>query len=123
MIHSAASGSVPSAGHARSLDVHLGSLRDFAAELRGQINALTVLRSSAAALADQTVLLGDFTEAHLLVSRQSESIAQLQKVLDGIEDALTFAEEVTDTVADAYQRADAQVAESFHGLGSSGTVV
>lgn len=99
----------------RSFSAHLQTLKDFAVELRGQIQALGALRDTNASLAAHPLTFGDFPEAHLLRARHDEAVAQLRKLVDGIEDAIFFAEDVTHTVSRSYSRNDEVVASNIGG--------
>jgi hypothetical protein len=100
-----------------SFETHLQSLRDFAEEVRHQISALTATKETVEGLAVHSVLPGDFLEADLLLVRHDEAVAQLRSLLVGIETALGFAEQVTDVVADSYEREDLATAVLFSGAG------
>jgi hypothetical protein len=98
-----------------SYETHLQSLRDFAEELRHQVSALAATTDAAEALAAHRVLLGDFLEADLLLARHEEAVAQVRVLLAGIRTALLFAEQVTDVVADSYEREDLETAALYRG--------
>lgn len=107
----------------RSFSAHLQTFKDFAAELRGQIQALGALREANASLAAHQVSLGGFAEAVLLRARQDEVVAQLRTLVTGIEDAITFAEEVTYTVSRSYARHDQVVASNLGAAPDPGSTV
>lgn len=88
----------------KAFQVHLQTLRDFADELRGQIEALGAVRNTSATLDSLEVKLGLFTEADSLVARHTVAVTQLKTLLVGIEDAIHFAEGVTDVVTTQFAR-------------------
>ncbi|MGF1647317.1 MAG: hypothetical protein ACFCVF_10430 [Kineosporiaceae bacterium] len=98
-----------------SYETHLQSLRDFAEEVRHQISALAATKEAVEGLAAHAVLLGHFLEADLLLERHGEALAQVRALLVGIEKALGFAEQVTDVVANSYEREDLETAALFSG--------
>ncbi|MGL5850730.1 MAG: hypothetical protein ACRCZD_08110 [Phycicoccus sp.] len=102
-----------------SFEVHLQSLRDFADELRQQLSALAANKETVEALAAHRVRAGDFLEAAMLLARHREAVDQVRALLAGIDEALGFAEQVTDTVGDAYQRQDSDVASSMGAVGAA----
>jgi hypothetical protein len=102
----------------RSFAAHLQTLRDFAEELREQVRALGAHRETVVALSAEQVRTGDFLEAGMLRDRHTRAVAQLESLVDGIERAILFAEDVTHTVATSYGRSDDQVA-AFFGAGSA----
>lgn len=107
----------------RSFSAHLQTLKDFAAELRGQIHALGALRDTNASLAAHELSLGEFAEAGLLRARHDETVAQLRTLVDGIEHAMTFAEDVTYTVSSSYARNDQMVASNLGGAPNPGSTL
>jgi hypothetical protein len=104
------------AGTAGAYAVHLQSLLDFAEELRHQLTALAATKETVEVLAEHDVRLGDFLEANLLLARHEEAVAQVRGLLAGVRTAVVFAEQVTDTVADSYQREDLETAALFGGV-------
>lgn len=110
-------------GDSPSFVAHLNTLRDFAAELRDQIRALGVLREPVADVAARRVALGHFAEADRLLARHDRAVAQMQELISGTEKAIMFAEQVTDTVADRYQRSDQDVAASYGRVSGAGSAV
>jgi len=81
--------------------------------LEAQIDDLLAARDTVMSLAEATVLLGAFAEAELLVVRHDASIAQLRSLLEGVQEAVRFAEEVTHTVAASYRAGDQQAAHTL----------
>ncbi|MGL5817487.1 MAG: hypothetical protein ACRCYR_07985 [Phycicoccus sp.] len=102
-----------------SFETHLQSLRDFADELRQQVSALLATKEAVEALAANRALLGHFLEADLLLGRHAGAVDQVRALLAGVEKALVFADRVTDTVADSYERGDADAAAVLGGAGAS----
>ncbi|MGF1662242.1 MAG: hypothetical protein ACFCVG_07180 [Kineosporiaceae bacterium] len=102
-----------------SYETHLQSLRDFADELRHRISALATTKEAVEALAVHRLLPGDFLEADMLVARHDEAVAEARALLVGIETALGFAEQVTDVVADSYEREDLETAALYSGTGGA----
>lgn len=110
-------------GGSPSFVAHLNTLRDFAEELRDQVRALGVLRGPVADLAVRKVALGNFAEADRLLARHDSAVAQVQALISGTEKAIVFAEQVTDTVADRYQRSDQDVAASYGRVPGAGSAL
>jgi hypothetical protein len=100
----------------KSFRAHLQTLRDFADELRGQIHALGAVRNTSATLDSLEVRLGAFTEADSLLARHALAVTELTTLLTGVEDALHFAEEVTDVVVTQFSRQADQFAASLAGV-------
>ncbi len=93
-------------GGESSYQIHLGSLQDFSRELQEQISVLNTQARTLDGGASAGLPLGDFGEATNLQQKHAEALAQTQALLDHVRDAMTFAEQVTDTVANSYITAD-----------------
>ena len=93
-----------------SFFVHLQSLYDFASELQTQLTGMTAPVDRLDSLARNPVLLGDFGEAHVLGASHQAAIAEMSQLLGQVQQAIDFAENVTNTVATGYQQADQDVA-------------
>ncbi len=94
-------------------EVHLQSLERFAAELEGQMDAMRPPGDRLAVLAGLRLPLGRFAEADALATRQAEAAQQMYGLLQAVREAVSFAGQVTRTVAAAYQRFDQQAAAAY----------
>ncbi|HEY3708257.1 MAG TPA: hypothetical protein VGL64_02690 [Amycolatopsis sp.] len=101
----------------QSYYVHLQSLKDFVRELETQIHAMSKPNDFLLTLGDHPLLFGEFGEAASLVEAHHAAVAEMQGLLDQVRGAITFAQDVTTTVADGYEQADQNVAGD---LGQSG---
>ncbi len=94
-----------------SFFVHLQSLYDFASELQTQLTGMT-------APVDRLDQPGPDTRCcsatsarrHVLGASHQAAIAEMSELLGQVQQAIDFAENVTNTVATGYQQADQDVA-------------
>lgn len=98
-----------------SFRVHLQSLRDFARELSSQLDAIGSPTDGLTELAGTPVSLGSFAEADSLRDRHTAAVTQMRDLLGDVSQAISFADDVTTTVADSYEEADKQVAATLGG--------
>lgn len=101
----------------QSYYVHLESLNHFVRELETQIHAMSKPGDSLLTLGDHPLLFGEFGEAGSLADAHRAAVAEMRGLLDQVKGAITFAQDVTTTVADGYEQADQTVAGD---LGTSG---
>lgn len=107
----------------QSFAVHLESLLGFAQELTTQVHGITKPSGELEALFNTPVLLGAFNEADSLGATHAAAVAEMHVLLADVQEALTFANDVTKTVADGYSKLDSDLAAYLgaHGaLGSTG---
>lgn len=102
----------------QSYYVHLGSLKEFVRELETQIHAMSQPNDFLRTLGEHPLLFGEFGEAGSLADAHRAAVAEMQGLLDQVRGAITFAQEVTTTVADGYEQADQSVARDLHRSGS-----
>ncbi|MFF0148128.1 hypothetical protein ATK36_1503 [Amycolatopsis sulphurea] len=103
----------------QSYYVHLDSLKDFVRELETQIHAMSQPNDFLRTLGEHPLLFGEFGEAGSLADAHRAAVAEMQGLLDQVRGAITFAQEVTTTVADGYEQADQSVAGDLHRSGSA----
>jgi hypothetical protein len=101
----------------QSYYVHLESLKDFVRELETQIHAMAKPNDFLLTLGEQPLLFGEFGEAGSLADAHRAAVAEMQGLLDQVKGAITFAQDVTTTVADGYTQADQNVAGDLHQSG------
>ncbi|KZB85656.1 hypothetical protein [Amycolatopsis regifaucium] len=101
----------------QSYYVHLESLKDFVRELETQIHAMSKPNDFLLTLSEQPLLFGEFGEAGSLTKAHQAAVAEMQGLLDQVKGAITFAQEVTTTVADGYAAADESVAVDMNHAG------
>lgn len=97
----------------QSFFVHLQSLTDFAQELQTQLGGLDSPIDQLSAMSAKPVLLGDFAEATDLATSHHAAITEMSDLLGQVQQAITFAQDITTTVADGYQQADQNAAGSM----------
>lgn len=97
--------------------VDLTALAEFTEELTTQLHATTRQLAELAPLADLVLPLGEFAEAHSLDQTHHAAVADMATLLAKAGEALAFAEEVTDTVALAYQAHDDGLTAGLTSLG------
>ncbi|KAA2266468.1 hypothetical protein F0L68_01595 [Solihabitans fulvus] len=97
--------------------VHLKSLTDFARELETQLDGMLKPMDQLTESAGQPVLLGDFGEATSLSESNRAAIEEMHGLLGQVKQAIAFAENVTKTVAEGYQRTDEDVAAALNWSG------
>ncbi|MGL5857227.1 MAG: hypothetical protein ACRC35_02230 [Angustibacter sp.] len=97
-----------------TVSIHYQALRDFADALEKKLGQLDVAGKKVAALADEKVRLGDFIEAHLLVSRHEAAVLELKKLLATIDDVIRHSTVATRKVAQVFRDADQYHAQQLH---------
>jgi hypothetical protein len=103
----------------QSFSVQPSSLRDFAQELQTQLDGIAAPMNALATQASAEPQLGAFTEAWMLGESQQSAIQQMYDLLAQVKQAIGFAENVTTTIASAYQDADEGVAASYGAPGTA----
>ncbi|WP_037363355.1 hypothetical protein [Amycolatopsis orientalis] len=101
----------------QSYYVHLESLTDFVRELETQIHAMSRPNDFLRTLGEHPLLFGEFGEAASLADAHRAAVAEMQGLLEQVRGAITFAQDVTTTVADGYAQADQSVAGDLHHSG------
>lgn len=101
----------------QSYYVHLESLTDFVRELETQIHAMSRPNDFLRTLGEHPLLFGEFGEAASLADAHRAAVAEMQGLLEQVRGAITFAQDVTTTVADGYAQADQSVAGDLHRSG------
>ncbi|MBB1160177.1 hypothetical protein [Amycolatopsis dendrobii] len=101
----------------QSYYVHLESLTDFVRELETQIHAMSRPNDFLRTLGEHPLLFGEFGEAASLADAHRAAVAEMQGLLEQVRGAITFAQDVTTTVADGYAQADQSVAGDLHQSG------
>ncbi|MCU1683758.1 MAG: hypothetical protein JWQ81_4497 [Amycolatopsis sp.] len=104
----------------QSYYVHLESLNHFVRELENQIHAMSKPDDSLLTLGDHPLLFGEFGEAGSLADAHRAAVAEMRGLLDQVKGAITFAQDVTTTVADGYEQADQTVAGDLNTSGYDG---
>jgi hypothetical protein len=97
----------------QSFFVHLQTLLDFAQELQTQLGGLGTPIEALSALQDTPMKLGAFGEAASLATSQQAAIVEMSDLLGQVQQAISFAEDITKTVANGYQQADENAAGSL----------
>ena len=95
--------------HDQSYYVHLESLTDFIRELEIQIEGMSKPQDFLHTLNGHPLLFGEFGEAGSLTDAHNAAVAEMQGLLDQVKGAITFAQDVTHTVADGYEQAEDKV--------------
>jgi hypothetical protein len=103
----------------QSYSVDPSSLLAFAQELQTQIQGLAAPVNALAAQSAAQPQFGAFTEAWQLAQGQQSAVAQMTGLLAQVKQAMAFAENVTGTVADAYQHGDQDAAAAYLGPAAS----
>ncbi|MEO6703142.1 MAG: hypothetical protein ABI140_21990 [Jatrophihabitantaceae bacterium] len=93
----------------KSFAVHLESLLGFAQELTTQVHGITKPSGELEGLLSAPVLFGAFAEADSLAATHAAAVAEMHVLLADVQEALSFANDVTKTVADGYRRVDADL--------------
>lgn len=93
--------------------VHLNSLTEFAHELGTHVTGLADPIGRLGPLLAPGPVPGNFVEAYALLQKHRGSVADMSTVLDQARQAVEFAQEVTNTVAEAYQRVESQAAQNY----------
>jgi hypothetical protein len=109
--------------HDQSYYVHLESLTDFIRELEIQIEGMSKPQDFLHTLNGHPLLFGEFGEAGSLTDAHNAAVAEMQGLLDQVKGAITFAQDVTHTVADGYEQADQSVAGDLHNSGHDQGIV
>lgn len=94
----------------QSFSVELRSLLGFARELRTQLEAIAVPMNTLAEQAGAPPQFGAFAEASDLAQSQQAAVDEMQGLLGQVQQAIDFAQNVTNTVASGYQQADEDAA-------------
>jgi hypothetical protein len=94
----------------QSFFVHLQSLTNFARELQTQLAGMATPIDHLDTLSATPMLLGDFGEASALTAANQAAVAEMTDLLGQVQQAISFAENITTTVATGYQEADQNVA-------------
>jgi hypothetical protein len=97
----------------QSFSVELRSLFGFAQELRTQLEGIAVPMNTLAEQAGAPPQFGAFAEASDLAQSQQAAVEEMHGLLGQVQQAIDFAQDVTDTVASGYQHADQEVAASM----------
>lgn len=97
----------------QSFFVHLQTLLDFAQELQTQLGGLGTPIEALSALQDAPMKLGAFGEASSLATSHQAAIVEMSDLLGQVQQAISFAEDITKTVAHGYQQADQNAAGSM----------
>jgi hypothetical protein len=97
----------------QSFFVHLQTLLDFAQELKTQLGGLGAPIDNLSALQDTPMKLGAFGEATDLATSHQAAIIEMSDLLGQVQQAISFAEDITNTVATGYQDADQNAAGSM----------
>ena len=103
----------------QSFAVHLESLLGFAQELTTQVHGITKPAGELDGLLSTPVLFGAFNEADSLNATHAAAVAEMHVLLSDVQEALSFANDVTKTVADGYSKLDADLASY---LGANGVL-
>ncbi len=93
-----------------SFFVHLQSLADFARELQTQLTGMATPINHLDTMSSSPMLLGAFGEANGLAAANQAAVAEMTDLLGQVKQAISFAENITNTVATGYQQADQNVA-------------
>jgi hypothetical protein len=94
----------------QSFFVHLQSLFNFASELQTQLTGMATPIDHLDTLSTTPVLLGDFGEASALGAIHRAAVTEMAELLGQVQQAVTFAENITKTVATGYQQLDQNIA-------------
>ncbi len=97
----------------QSFFVHLQTLLDFAQELQTQLGGLGTPIEALSSLQDTPMKLGAFGEASGLAAAHQAAIVEMSDLLGQVQQAISFAEDITKTVANGYQQADQNAAGSM----------
>ncbi len=93
-----------------SFAVHLESLLSFAQELTTQVHGIGKPSNELEGLLAKPISLGAFNEADSLGATHAAAVAEMRALLADVTEALTFANDVTKTVADGYKKIDENLA-------------
>lgn len=97
----------------QSYSVQISSLLAFGQELQTQVEGIAAPMNTLATQSGSQPQFGAFTEAWMLGDSQQSAIEEMYGLLAQVRQAISFAENVTSTVASGYQQADQDVAASF----------
>lgn len=101
--------------------VRLDALLACAADLQAHSEALIRHSAAMAALHGHALdasHLGDFPEAHMLVRRHHDALADVTDLLQQMRTAFSYADRVAQWIAASYAGTDAAAASSFTALGN-----
>jgi len=104
-------------GH--SYSVQPSSLRAFAQELQTQLDGIATPMNTLATQSSAQPRFGGFTEALMLGQSQQSAIREMHDLLGQVKQAIGFAENVTTSIATAYQNADQDAAASYTAVGAA----
>jgi len=93
-----------------SFAVHLESLLSFAQELTTQMHGISKPSDELEGLLAKPIALGAFNEADSLGATHAAAVEEMRALLADVTEALTFANDVTKTVADGYKKVDENLA-------------
>jgi hypothetical protein len=99
----------------QSFSVQPSSLLSFAQELQTQLDGIAAPMNALATQSGTQPQFGAFTEAWLFGQSQQSAVQEMYELLGQVKQALSFTENVTSTIASAYQDADQDVAASYGG--------
>lgn len=94
----------------QSFAVHLESLLTFAQELTTQVTGISKPSGELDGLLSKPIALGSFNEADSLGATHAAAVVEMRALLADVTEALSFANDVTKTVADGYRKTDENLA-------------
>jgi hypothetical protein len=103
----------------QTFSVQPSSLRAFAQELQTQLDGIAAPMNALATQSGTQPQFGGFAEAWMLGESQQSAIQEMYDLLGQVKQALGFVENVTTTIASAYQDADQDVAASYGAPGTT----
>jgi hypothetical protein len=103
----------------QSFFVHLQSLTNFAQELQTQLAGMATPMGHLDSLSGSPMLLGDFGEASTLAASNQAAVAEMSELLGQVQQAISFAENITNTVATDYQQTDQAIAGGMSTAGDN----
>ncbi|HEX4705073.1 MAG TPA: hypothetical protein VH352_23285, partial [Pseudonocardiaceae bacterium] len=83
---------------------------NFAQELQTQLAGMATPLNHLDSLSGSPMLLGDFGEASALAASHQAAVAEMTELLGQVRQAISFAENITNTVATDYQQTDQAIA-------------
>ena len=97
----------------QSFTIHLKSLLDFADEFKTQIESIQAPMDHLAAMSAKAPQYGAFAEAWSLGAGEQAAIEEMYSLLGQVRQAISFAGDVTGTVAEGYRHADENIASAL----------
>jgi hypothetical protein len=94
-------------------------LRTFAQELQTQLSGIAAPMNKLATQSGAQPQFGGFTEALTLAQSQQSAVHEVYDLLGQVKQAIGFAENVTTTIATAYQKGDEDAAASYTAAGAA----